>query len=427
MPRPPHLSRAIACATALFISGTAFASTILVDQSGGGGAAFTDIPPAIAAAQPHDVILVSPGSYSGFTLSMDLVVLGAGPNVTVGSGTRIHALPAGERIVLANLNLSDLRINNCTGTVVLDGLRVYADAPNAFPDHLTVSTCTDVRAIHCTFGAATFFSHDRGAVSVVASRMELVQCTVNGDAGTSTMCGIGQPGRPGVSAANAARLHVSSTSSRGGNGGAAQYTCPELCNGGAGDGGAGVEVTGGSQVFAMGRVTHILKGGMAGDGQDCPCDGSPGIGLVVGASTANWSGCLPEGGAQFCFGLGQATLAYSGGVILQAPQRAPFLERSATPAPGQALQFTVGGVPGDVVELRLGRGPALNPIPGVQIEELTTVLRVFQMGTLGASGETSLAILPPGTLPRGFDFYAQAVVSRGGQEMRTNSVPVVLR
>jgi len=57
----------LAALASLSLAALGSASTYVVDSSGGVGSDFTDIPPAIAAAQPGDVLLVLSGNYSGFT------------------------------------------------------------------------------------------------------------------------------------------------------------------------------------------------------------------------------------------------------------------------------------------------------------------------------------------------------------------------
>jgi len=66
-------------------------NTITVDAANGPGTNFLDIPPAVAAAQSGDTILVRAGSYSGFNTNKSLSVIGAGAATTqvVGLGSAI--------------------------------------------------------------------------------------------------------------------------------------------------------------------------------------------------------------------------------------------------------------------------------------------------------------------------------------------------
>lgn len=413
---------------AIAVARSATAGVIVVDDNGGPGVDYTDLPPAIAAAASFDVILVSPGSYSSFVLSKDVTILGTGTGVFIAPGSQITGIGAGKRAVLCDLLPRDLRVQTCAGTVVLDGVIMETGWPTALTNLLVVDDCADVRAIRCQLGTSNEWAGSRGGARVTQSRMEIVQSLVNGGAGASVSCGAGHAGDAAVTASNTSRVHLAETNLRGGRGGGHLEICGSFCNLGAGDGGAGLEVLLGSELLATGLAGgHFLAGGFSGDGQACACDGDPGRGLLVHASVANWSGCVPLGGDSYCSGFAPAVGVAGGGSAQALPALYPMLERSGIIAPGNAITFTVFGEPGDVVELRVGRGPALISTPGVLIEELTTVLRIFQLGTIGAGGSVGLAIAPYATLPHGFDFYAQAIVVRAGQELRTNSTPVILR
>ena len=116
--------RALACLTlAIGIQ----ASTLTVDDDG--GADFTEITDAIAAASHGDLILVAPGIYEDFTLSKGLTIIGS-TGAEVDPGSRVSSLPGNRRAVLADLVFRDLRVVNCGGTVVLDSLRVAGNVTN---------------------------------------------------------------------------------------------------------------------------------------------------------------------------------------------------------------------------------------------------------------------------------------------------------
>jgi hypothetical protein len=89
--RPLHLAWAFAV-----LSTPALATTYVVDDNGGPGVDFTTISAAVAAAQPGDLILVLDGTYSGFTLTKGLTVMGSGV-VTVQGAIEIANVPAGIR------------------------------------------------------------------------------------------------------------------------------------------------------------------------------------------------------------------------------------------------------------------------------------------------------------------------------------------
>jgi len=102
----------------------------------------------------------------------------------------------------------------------------------------------------------------------------------------------------------------------------------------------------------------------------------------------------------------------------------PYLVRVGLPSAGASIGFDVHGAAGDVVTLFLGREAVVEPIPGVLIERLTSEERAIP---LGAGGAATLTIALPPQSPPGFAFFAQARVLRGSEELRTNSIPVVVR
>ncbi len=53
-----------------------WATTWIVDDDGGAGVDFTDLPPAVAAAQPGDTILVHEVSYSGAIVQEGITIIG---------------------------------------------------------------------------------------------------------------------------------------------------------------------------------------------------------------------------------------------------------------------------------------------------------------------------------------------------------------
>src|SRR5688572_32926121 len=102
---PGLLGGAIAVAA---LAPAALAHTWIVDQAGGPGSHFTDIPPAIAAASPGDVLIIRAGLYSSYTLDKGLTLLGESVATTKAKyttgGTWIQNLPAGQLAIVAHLN-----------------------------------------------------------------------------------------------------------------------------------------------------------------------------------------------------------------------------------------------------------------------------------------------------------------------------------
>jgi len=119
------LSLARPLAVLAFASAPALAGVLTVDDSG--GADFTDLPPAVAAASSGDTLLVHPGTYSAFLLDgKPLTVLGlAAGQVAVLGTTRVRALGAGPATVLCQLDFERLK-KLMRGNVFVDCRNVYS-------------------------------------------------------------------------------------------------------------------------------------------------------------------------------------------------------------------------------------------------------------------------------------------------------------
>ena len=127
----------------------AAAGTWIVDDDGGPGVDFTDIAPAIAAAAPGDSLLILAGIYSAFDLDKPLALVAQpGAKVQGGPGCRVHDLPAGAVVTVSGLAFGGLNwpiVEDCAGTVVLDGLELLSSG-------MLVDASTDVRMRDCTVG-----------------------------------------------------------------------------------------------------------------------------------------------------------------------------------------------------------------------------------------------------------------------------------
>lgn len=396
---------AVLALPALLTSAPALAGVIVVDDDGGPGVDFTDIPPAIEFAHVGDVILVKTGSYNAFNLNKGVAILGEG-TVQVATfwdeSSRVSFLPAGRVAILRGLSFSGLRIANCAGTVVLED--VQTPGPS-FPG-LEIQSSSDVRAVRVT---AT-----RSLLLGSASRLELVRSTVSGLPGQSSQYGNAGAGGTALVATggSTSRMHLVLTSLGGGSGG--NYTGPcFLATGDGGNGGDGLyDAIGFLQASGVGSLTHI-SGGAPGSGCDGPAE--PGK-AVVAQGLFRYSGVSFNG-------------TVTGNVQYVDPPD-PFLAdlSGEPPTPGATILFTVFGAPGDQVTLYLGRSPVVEAVPSGLIEKLTSEDRSIPLGTISDAGYIGWAFKLPASLPKGFCFFTQARILRNGiTDLRTNSIPIVVR
>jgi hypothetical protein len=400
------------------------ADVFVVDDSGGPGVDFTDIQPAVAVAVPGDILLVQPGSYSAFTLYEGLTIVGQGPGVRVAGQIKVLSVDSGQVAVLASMKLQQnhvaLAIEHVHGTLVLDGLEIDTLSTYSLHGVLLGIGAKDVRAhkLDIFYSAeSTSWGFNSGAAITLndySYRLELVQSSLQGRIGADTSSGepAGWGGR-GLVVAGTSFAHVVSCEIAGGHGGASTAPCASA--GPAGDGGDAVAVLGNARVVAAGDgVTAFWRGGRGGASNCTP--GLAGPALFVGTNAfARYSGIVLQGALEV-FGTTE---------VPDPPD--PYLELADIPQPGAAIRFDVHGEPGDLATLFLGRKPLLQAIPGVLIERLTNEERQLDLGAIPLGGSASFVLDLPLSLGPGFTFFAQARILRNGQELRTNSVPVVLR
>jgi hypothetical protein len=394
------------------LSTSALGGVITVDDSG--GADFLDLPPAVAAAQDGDTILVHPGLYSAFALqAKSLTILGlASGQVRVFGLSTVSLVPAGSDVALVDLDVDFLHLLDAPGTIVLDGVRVLGPTLG----RLSVDGCADVRAIglhlDATASHAPFECCGLGGLDVGdKSRCEVVESLLLGRPGK-----FGWYGETAAAASEGAFLHLAGSSAIGGEGGD-ESPCGTFCGCPGFQGGVGVRVSGpGSRSRIAGTPADTIDGGATGFPQCSSVPEAPGLGLASGAA-AWYSGVTVVGGAY----------APSGTTVTTPQPPDPWLGRAAPVAAGGVLVLEVHGRPDDVVTLYLGRSALVQPIPGVDIEQLTSQERAFPLGPVGPSQVKVFSMPLAPNFVQGFGFYAQAKIERGGVELRTNSVPIVVR
>lgn len=375
---------------------TASAGTWIVDDDGGPGVDFTDIAPAVAAAAPGDTLLILGGIYSTFELDKPLALVAQpGAKVQGGPSCRVRDLAAGSVVSISGLAFGGLNwpvVEDCAGTVVLDGLELLSSG-------MHVDASTDVRIRDCTIG--------RG-LEVESGRVEVAECVLEGTDAAPGGCPGGN-GSQALVVSAPGRAHLYRSQALGGVGGTPFDTFN--CEGGAG--GHGVFVQGG-RLLVAGDPAHLLAGGLGGSGVAA---GATGAGLwLVAPALARVSGVTIAG-----------TFAPPG--TLQTPvPRDPTLYILEQVGAGEVLTFRVQTEPGVDVKLMLGRKPIVGPQTGSAEVLLVEPLRTFDLGTTSATGVVGLDFTVPSTAPLGFTFFGQARVTFPGGETRfTNSVPLVVR
>jgi hypothetical protein len=400
-------------ATAAFLciaNAPLLAGVITVDDSG--GADFLDLPEAVAAASPGDTLLVHPGTYSAFAIdTKPLTVLGlAAGQVQVLGESLVYSVAAQTMVVLCRLDFEHLTLSSCTGPVVLDELRIHGEGTPI----LRIEGCADVRTIGLQLESpfkAKYVADFSAALVQDFSRFEVVESLLVGNQITPD----DYYGWHALRVRSWSRAYLAASSATGGKGG--DNHCFFVCCKGY-LGGHGVRVEESSSLRVAGQASDVIQSGKTGS---MWCGGVPtktcSISAYGAGAVATWSGVTLVG----------VICIEAGGSVRPAATPDPVLERGLPPMTGSPASFHVTGQPGDLVTLFVGRSAVVVPLPGVEVERLTSEERQFDLGTIGPSGTVSSSLPMPPAFPQGFAFFGQARILRSGAELRTNSVPVVLR
>lgn len=407
----------------------ASAGTWIVDDDGGPGVDFTQIQPAVDAAAAGDSIQVLPGTYAGFTLNKPLVLFGGGSGLrTVVDQVVVRDIPLGTIAALADLDLSTtwgqtgwtnkplLHVDDCAGTVVLDALQIGLH-------FVRVESSKDVRLSNTQVDALAPHFYGLPALALNESRVEVVGCSLRGGpGGDCNQCEVGGDGGDAIylsTLAATSEVHAYRSILRGGDGGDA--IVPFLGGSGyGGDGGHGID-GGGGPVLVAGQIEHSATGGLGGS-----VFGGSGFG------SAGSKGCGVASSSVHGSRVSGATVVQAGAWCSDAMQfpvpEDPTLHTLGVPTPGSVIAYRVTVAPGTLVDLNLGRLPALVLVSGLSEDILIQSLRTFALGAVDGSGSIGMNFTVPSVLKPGSIFFAQARVTLPGGETRySNSVPLVVR
>jgi len=288
-------------AGALLAAAPAVAGTFVVDDSG--GADFTDVPPAIAAAAPGDLILVRDGLYSSFFLEKGLAIVadgGAEPQWDQGFAW-VRNVPAGQTATLAGLNLQTLRIQACDGTVLIDDCTLE---PGSYPLNPPVVTALSVVNCDLVVLSRSHFAGASGSDQAAAvpqfgpvpgadlhtSKVIASQCSFDGGGGSTLYKSHGLTGQPAIQA-QSTLLVLQGSSAHGGRGGHGwNFPIGELLLNDGGDGAPALELDA-CTLQLFGAATDVIEGGQGGEPSDFlafPGDSAPALSST--SSDTSWSG-----------------------------------------------------------------------------------------------------------------------------------------
>jgi len=365
------------------------AGVLVVDAGGGGDA--TDLPEAIALASEGDVLLVQPGTYSGFVIDgISLHVVADGGPVLVNGAVAIRDLAAGQLVAFDEIDVLPpftniytqppaLTIGNCQGRVRLERCEFMAPSPAVWDfcedpswppgaDGLVVTNCDDVVLSSCLleggegYGSTNPLCYDRGS-----------------DGGRGLL-------------AQDATVSLHEVIARGADG---------RIDGQGGVGGHGVELAGASEVLAAGCVVEGGDGGDSTDFVGFPPAGDGGDGVFVGTgATLRVLGGIYSGGEEgtsCCWETSPGVGQLVEGTLVDYEGTSRRLLTSSPAREGEDLTVSINGEPGDQVSLLVGLLPAHLPLPkfsGALYLDPSTMLGPLPLVTLPES-----AVLVPLTIP----------------------------
>ena len=297
-----------------------------------GPADFSDLPEAIAAVSPGDILLVEPGNYSSATLDKELTILGR-PGASRPDLRELKVESVGG-FTLAGLELNGLVVRDVSGRGRIDDCFVH-DSGFDVGEYgvFKVEDCDEILISRCEIqgidddGFTTFGSN---GLEIFRSAVEMVDCEIRGGHGYFIL-GSTTAGWRAVYCRDS-EVRFSGCSIQGGAGGSLQ------------EGGHGI-VLKDSVANLRGSSSHVIQGG-SGSG------GPPSVAVLVGGSST-----LPFSGVTLL-----PSAPSSGTEIVPAE---PFLLVTGEDGPGMVRVLEMYGPAGTVALIEVSARPELDKAPGI--------------------------------------------------------------
>ena len=341
------------------------AQTFIVDQIGGPGSHFTDLPPAVVAVPDGATLRVRPGTYSPFSVvGKGLSIVGDQRATVVVDGTlgvtSLRQTSPQQEIVLSGMTFASsdraLEVRNTLGNTLIHDIETVGSRPY-FPIRDTSLRIVDsprvildqfvqgLGIVGCTRTPPPALLIERSNVHIThSSLLGLSGCTA---ISLSPSYFLGGDALTAIDS----RLFIVATQITGGSGGTYICSAPAYCSEGH-QGGRGVRLTR-SILLATGAASSI-RGGDGPSGFRAS-GGNGGDGLeLVSSSSAILEGFNPQGGAGGSPGgtPGQPWSAdLSSSVGIDATQRSPAARLVGTPAVGSLVSFALDATPNSLAYL----------------------------------------------------------------------------
>lgn len=384
------------------ILGSSLASDVLaqrtwiVDANNGPGTNFTDLPPAVAAAQPGDHVLVRGGRYSHTIVSKGISITAIwGWVFLVNGGLMVQNIRATEQCSIKGLNSDSFTPGGLTAQDCAGSLHIELYTTTAFTNiGIDIRNCAQVTMTRCGTEWA----------NIDSSHVVLSECGIRPFLLNSS---------PGVTATNSKVVLADSNV-----GGAPGYMDPFTCAVGPSPG-PGLVATNSDILLAGGRVG--VYGGSTNGGQ-FPCIAQTAPGVIGTGGTLTYDDTL-----------GRAVFNSVTGTI-QLFQRSVSCLNAASDWPGGVLDLRLFG-PANAAEAivaslpRFGSPLYLGPAPGwpgILVNEYAFVL--LQLGTIPSTRTLQLQMphpIPPAIYNIPVAFQAVVLPSAGPLELSTGSAAIL--
>ena len=408
-------------AAALLAAAVTPAQVFVVDDDGGPGVDYTDLPAAIAAVPSGSVLRVRPGDYTHFALAgKSLTIVGddrdtvrvalyeGDPIAPTRVTTTIGPTAPGEVVVLSDLTMAGNvgfppiltypvtahRVQDTMGRVVMTRVST---------DYLEVERADDVHLLDVAIeGSPPFFQYLRQyghSLHLIDSNVELAHSTVRGQDGI--IRGGFEPaenaGDDGIKA-ESSRLVLVATDVRGGEGGVSQGAWFQGF-----DGGHAIELESCSTLIAM---DSTLVGGNAFV-FDPRWLATAGSGIEASAdSTARVEGSIPQAGVVGPYTI--ATPPWIGPVTVNQDSTPAIGRLLGRQAKGTPLTFSLEAAPGSVAYLHFSFTTQHLPLEPELAGSLFVVPQtVLPLGVVPPSGRLSLRVTIPSWWPTDVPLYSQ--------------------
>lgn len=389
------------------------AAVFIVDVNNGPGTHFLQIQPAIDAASPGDVLIVRAGYYRAFTLTKGISIVAekflAPDIVVVDPGCVIRGVPAGEKALLKEVFLGNLKILDCAGLVAADVLMLTPPSTLLGPGDtsvLEIRHCADVRMRQ--FGINPGNGSGRDGVVVANARFEVDGASIDGARGPA-----GASGGAGIRCEAGAAVQVSFSQVRGGEVGAGGPTA-----------GTAIAVAHGAHVAVNGTIENRIVGGWGG------LCGQPGPAFFVDqGATARVSHMVRvEGGIANCRPAAPR-FAGQGAVTIADPADLAMVFEGGIAAVGVPARLAVLGEPDAVIVLLAGLDPRQQPAPPFRGNALLlSPVIAAPMGAIPGTGQLFAELRIPAGAPPGVGVLLQvASVRTTGEFFLSNSTLLVSR